>query len=104
MRGDWLREGQHITAIGADDPTKWELDAKALKRARVFVDSIASTAANGDVHRAIEKGEYALDELSGEIGELLSGQKGWSQGQLRHHDCKVCRHRRARPGCCREGL
>jgi ornithine cyclodeaminase len=75
VHGDWLREGQHITAVGADDPTKCELDVTALKRARVFVDSLDSTAANGDVGRAIRTGQYALDEVSGEIGEVLAGSK-----------------------------
>jgi ornithine cyclodeaminase/alanine dehydrogenase-like protein (mu-crystallin family) len=75
VHGDWLREGQHITAVGADDPTKCELDVTALKRARVFVDSLDSAATNGDVGRAIRAGQYALDEVSGEIGEVLAGSK-----------------------------
>ena len=75
VRGEWLREGQHITAVGADDPSKCELNAFTLKRGRVFVDSLETTAANGDVHRAIQGGEYTLDDVSGEIGEVLSGKK-----------------------------
>jgi len=75
VRGEWLRAGQHITAVGADDATKCELDVAALKRARVFVDSLDSTAANGDVGRAINTGRYALDEVSGELGEVLAGSK-----------------------------
>jgi ornithine cyclodeaminase len=75
VRGEWLRAGQHITAVGADDATKCELDVAALKRARVFVDSLDSTATNGDVGRAINTGRYALDEVSGELGEVLAGSK-----------------------------
>ncbi len=75
VRGDWLHDGQHITAVGADDPTKCELDSNALKRARVFADSRETTAANGDVHRAISDGEYTIDDLAGEIGEVLSRTK-----------------------------
>lgn len=75
VRGEWLREGQHVTAFGADDPSKCELDAPTLKRGRVFVDSLDTTAANGDVHRAIQRGEYTLDDVSGEIGEVLSGKR-----------------------------
>jgi ornithine cyclodeaminase/alanine dehydrogenase-like protein (mu-crystallin family) len=75
VRGEWLHEGQHITAIGADDATKCELDTTALKRARVFVDSRETAAANGDVHYALQTGEYTLAEVSGEIGEVLAGQK-----------------------------
>jgi ornithine cyclodeaminase len=71
--GAWLREGMHITAVGADDPTKCELDSSVLKRARVFVDSRDTAAANGDVRRAISADRYSVEELSGELGEVLSG-------------------------------
>ena len=72
--GDWLREGQHITAVGADDPTKCELDAKALNRARVFVDSRETAVANGDIYRAIQQRAYAVGDISGEIGDVLLGK------------------------------
>lgn len=75
VRGDWLSAGQHITAVGADDPMKCELDASALQRARVFVDSLEASSANGDVGRAIQEGDYTLDQVSGEIGEVLAGAK-----------------------------
>jgi ornithine cyclodeaminase/alanine dehydrogenase-like protein (mu-crystallin family) len=75
VRGDWLREGQHITAVGADDPSKCELDVSALRRARVFVDSVATTVANGDIYRAIQGGAYSANDLMGEIGEILDGSK-----------------------------
>ncbi|HYO03473.1 MAG TPA: hypothetical protein VET27_17035 [Mycobacterium sp.] len=74
VQGAWLREGLHITAVGADDPTKCELDSTALGRARVFVDARETTAANGDVHRAIHAGRYSLEDLSGELGEVICGQ------------------------------
>lgn len=74
-RGEWLHEGQHITAVGADDATKCELDANTLKRARVFVDSLETNAANGDVHRAVQEGEYEIEDVCGEIGEVLARKK-----------------------------
>jgi ornithine cyclodeaminase len=64
----------HITAVGADDPDKCELDATALKRARVFVDARDTAEANGDVHRAIRAGRYSIDEVSAELGEAISGR------------------------------
>ncbi len=75
VRGEWLRKGQHITAVGADDATKCELDLATLRRSRVVVDSLESTADNGDVGRAIRSGQYALDDVSGELGEVLAGSK-----------------------------
>ena len=88
VRGDWLVEGQHITAVGADDPMKCELDASALRRARVFVDSLEASAANGDVGRAIQAGGYALDQVSGEIGEVLAGTK---PGRISSRDITIAK-------------
>lgn len=73
VKGEWLHPGQHITAVGADDQTKCELDMTALSRARVFVDSTTTTIDNGDVHRAINAGGYLAADLSGEIGDVLAG-------------------------------
>ena len=75
VQGEWLHEGQHITAVGADDPMKCELSVTALRRARVFVDSIETTLVNGDVHRAIQHGDYTRGEVAGEIGDVLVGRK-----------------------------
>lgn len=71
VRGEWLRPGQHITAVGADDAGKCELDAAALGRARVFVDARETAVANGDVARAIRDGGYRPEQIAGEIGDLL---------------------------------
>ncbi|KRE29875.1 hypothetical protein ASG82_25440 [Mycobacterium sp. Soil538] len=75
VRGEWLRQGAHVTAVGADDATKSELDATALRRAKVFVDAREIAEANGDVHRAIRTGRYSIDDVSGELGEVISGRK-----------------------------
>lgn len=74
VRGEWLRQGAHVTAVGADDATKSELDASALRRATVFVDMREVAEANGDVHRAINEGRYSIDDLAGELGDVISGR------------------------------
>jgi ornithine cyclodeaminase/alanine dehydrogenase-like protein (mu-crystallin family) len=74
VRGEWLHAGQHITAVGADDPTKCELDSAVLSRARVFVDSIETNIANGDLHRAIASGQFKPERISGELGDVLAGK------------------------------
>jgi ornithine cyclodeaminase len=71
---DWLRPGQHITAVGADDPVKCELDAGVLRRATLFVDGLAEASENGDVRRAIDQGLYRRQDIAGELGAVLSGR------------------------------
>lgn len=72
VRGAWLRPGQHITAVGADDATKCELDADVLRRAVVFVDDRATAESNGDVYAAIQDGGDRAGLIDGEIGEVLT--------------------------------
>jgi ornithine cyclodeaminase len=73
--GSWLRPGQHITALGADDPAKRELDSACFHRAtKVFVDSRELGLRYGDIHAAIARGEVTDDRIDGEIGEVLAGR------------------------------
>lgn len=74
IRGDWLRPGQHVTAVGADDPSKAELDGTALNRARVFVEERKTAAENGDIYRAARDQRYDVRKLAGEIGDVLLGR------------------------------
>jgi ornithine cyclodeaminase len=72
--GEWLHPGQHITAVGADDQTKCELDAECLRRAdRLIVDSLESARSHGEVARHLAEGTIRLDQVHGEIGSVLSG-------------------------------
>lgn len=73
VHGEWLVPGQLVIAVGADDPSKCELDAEALLCARVIVDARETAAENGDVYHAIQAG-HSLDQLiDAEIGEVLMG-------------------------------
>lgn len=66
----WLHRGQHITAVGADDPGKCELEPEALERADlIVVDSRAAAASNGSTRRALQAGALAESDLT-EIGQI----------------------------------
>jgi ornithine cyclodeaminase len=43
IKGDWLQPGQHLDLIGAYKPDMREVDDRAMSRARIFVDSRATT-------------------------------------------------------------
>lgn len=86
IHGDWLRAGQHITAVGADDASKCELDVTVLRRARVYVDARDTARDTGEVHRAIRAGHYTLDDLAGELGHVLTGS---TPARTSDHDITV---------------
>ncbi len=58
LQGEWLRVGQHIDLIGAYRPDMREADDAALQRARIFVDSRATTIEHiGELKRlALQQG------------------------------------------------
>ncbi len=71
----WLHRGQHITAVGADDPGKCELEPKALGQADlIVVDSRAAAAGNGNTRRALQAGVLAESDLT-EIGQIGAYQR-----------------------------
>jgi len=72
--GEWLRPGQHLTALGADDDSKRELDSHCFARAdRLFVDSRTQTTTIAEIGAALREGVIELGAISGELGELLDG-------------------------------
>lgn len=67
-----IRPGTHVTAIGADDKGKQELDPALFKRAdRVVVDSRAQCFSCGDSFHAIQSGDLDRSEVI-ELGEIIS--------------------------------
>lgn len=80
VHGDWLHPGQHITAVGADDPTKCELDADVLRQSRIFVDERATALANGDIYAALQDDPACGELIVGEIGEVIAGRIAGRRG------------------------
>ncbi len=75
VMNDWISEGTHINAIGADAPGKEELDPRILKRAKVIVDDIPQASHSGEVNMPISKGLFSVKDIFGELGEVISGKK-----------------------------
>jgi ornithine cyclodeaminase/alanine dehydrogenase-like protein (mu-crystallin family) len=75
LEGDWLAPGAHVNAVGSCSPAARELDAEAVARARLFVDSRESALAEaGDLLSAIAQGAVAADHIAGELGDLVAGR------------------------------
>jgi alanine dehydrogenase len=76
LRGEWLKLGAHINAVGASIPSARELDTDAVKRARLFVDRRESALNEaGDILIPIGEGAITADAIVAEIGEaLVDGQ------------------------------
>jgi len=73
---EWIKEGVHINAIGADGPGKQELDPFIVKRAdKVVVDSLNQCRIIGEIQHALADGLINEDDVYAEIGQILIGEK-----------------------------
>lgn len=75
LEGAWLAPGAHINAVGACFKDARELDAEAVRRARMIVDRRESALAEaGDFLMARAEGAIGDDHIAGELGEVLLGK------------------------------
>ncbi len=72
LRADWLRPGQHVTAIGSDQPGKSEIDPAAFLRVTYVPDRLAQTRAMGELRAAIAAGTVPAEAEFPELGAVLA--------------------------------
>ncbi len=71
----WLREGQHVTAVGSDTPGKQELASECLHRADlVVVDRLAQCGAFGELKHALDRGMLTREAIP-ELGAIVAGRR-----------------------------
>ena len=75
ISNEWVQEGVHINAIGADTPGKQELDASIVPRAKVVVDNLAQCVERGEIQTAIRQGLISSGNIYAELSEVVLGRK-----------------------------
>ncbi|MBO3769066.1 MAG: alanine dehydrogenase [Candidatus Brockarchaeota archaeon] len=75
VKNEWISEGMHINAIGADAPGKEELDPDILKRAKVVVDDYDQACHYGELNVPVSKGIFKREQIYAELGEIIAGKK-----------------------------
>jgi ornithine cyclodeaminase len=67
-----VRPGAHVNAVGAFTPSTRELPTALIGRARVYVDTRAGALSEGgDLLLAVQEDGFALENVAGEVGEVL---------------------------------
>ena len=74
IKGEWLRPGQHLDLIGAYNPSMREVDDAAMARARVFVDSRATTLHHiGELMEPLKSGAITEADVQADFYDMASG-------------------------------
>jgi len=74
IKGQWLRDGQHLDLVGAFRPDMREADDDALRRADVYVDTrTGGLSEAGEIIQGIANGAIRESDIRGELSELATG-------------------------------
>jgi ornithine cyclodeaminase/alanine dehydrogenase-like protein (mu-crystallin family) len=75
IRAEDVRPGTFITAVGADNEHKQEIDPALFAKSKVVVDSLDQCATIGDLHHAIAAGSATRASVHAELAEIVAGTK-----------------------------
>ena len=75
VKNEWITDGMHIAAVGADKSGDQELEGTILKRARIFVDDIRQCRTDGEINVPLSQGLLRETDIAGEIGEVIVGKR-----------------------------
>lgn len=75
VKADWIKEGCHINAIGADAAGKQELESGILKKAKIVIDNWEQASHSGEINMAVSQGIITKKDVYAELGEIVAGKK-----------------------------
>ena len=75
VSSNWIAPGTHINCIGADAPSKEELEPSILTKAKIVVDDWDQASHSGEINVPLAKGIITKKDVWGEIGEIVAGLK-----------------------------
>jgi ornithine cyclodeaminase len=76
VRAGWVRPGTHISAMGADNVGKQELDVELIRRATCWVDYPEQSVRIGEMQHAAKAGIVSLEQLKERTLGLLLKKPG----------------------------
>jgi ornithine cyclodeaminase/alanine dehydrogenase-like protein (mu-crystallin family) len=74
LRGKWLREGAHVSGMGADGPMKAEMDVEVFRRAKKVVVDSEKCLSIGEIARSLNVGVLGKESIW-RIGDVVAGLK-----------------------------
>ena len=75
IKREWIRNGTHINAIGADAEGKEELDPTILRDAVVVVDDLRQATAGGEINVPLRNGMFKPEQVYATLAQVVIGEK-----------------------------
>ncbi len=90
IKGEWLKPGTHVDLVGAFTKTMREADDEVFQRAKIYVDSRASTIGEiGEITIPMRNGIFTEDDI---IADHYQRSRGEKPGRTNDQDITVCKN------------
>ena len=75
LKGEWLKEGAHLNAVGVCSGAAREIETSVVQRCKVYYDWEEATMRDaGDLIIPMNKGEVRKEDFMGEVGKVMLDQ------------------------------
>ena len=75
IKAEWISSGTHINAMGADAPTKQELETRLLLNAKIVIDSWDQASHSGEINVPVSQKVIKEKDIHAKIGDVIIGEK-----------------------------
>lgn len=75
LDAEWVKDGTHINAMGADAAGKQELDPALLEHAAVVVDDWEQCSHSGEINVPVTAGDFTQDDVAATVGDVVTGDR-----------------------------
>jgi len=75
INADWISPGTHINAMGADAPTKQELETRLLLKSKIIIDSWDQASHSGEINVPVSQKVLKEKDIHAKLGDVIIGNK-----------------------------
>jgi alanine dehydrogenase len=76
VKRNWVSDGAHINAMGADAPGKQELESHLLEKAKIVIDCWDQASHSGEINIPVHEELIRRSDIYARIGEIVNGKPG----------------------------
>jgi len=76
LKREWITDGTHINAMGADAAGKQELESDILADSKVVIDDWEQCSHSGEINVSVSEGIIDQSDIFADLGEVVTGEIG----------------------------
>ena len=80
IKADWISPGTHINAMGADAPSKQELETRLLLKSKIIIDSWAQASHSGEINVPVSQKILKRKNIHAKLGDVIIGNATGREG------------------------